>query len=114
MKYIIIQYVQGPRDGEAITRELPILFPNGLTHANVAEYMQHAIREESTGRKSGTQNEHFARDFKVVGAGELASFALDPMCGGKSETLDVESRGIADSSAIKMIDYSHGIVETSV
>lgn len=100
MKYIVIQMAD--RHGNA--RELPIIFPNSLTHAVVAEAIQ--LSEDLKGQNS-----------KVVAAGEISSMCIansglgpDPFCHGKSESLGgIASRGSEDDALIYMHDYNHGI-----
>lgn len=93
MKYIVFRKTLG----NGLIRETPILFPNDLTHSEVAE----GLTEHCTELKGAA----------VVGAGEVAcTNILSPNCHGKSETLNVKSRGKKDDAAFVMRDYHHGII----
>jgi len=91
MKYIMLRIVTA---GEII-RELPIIFPDALVHADVAEAIT-----KLPGLYTATP----------VSAGSLSSLELETQCYGDSQTLDLKSRGDLDSGRICMLDYSHGIV----
>lgn len=93
MKYIVLRYQLGSLG----LVEYPIIFPNCLVHAQVAE----AIRQQgmAPGRFVG-----------AVSAGEINSMSLTPQCYGKSETLKVSSRGDIDDALIATMDYLHGYV----
>ena len=91
MKYIVLSQEIGAN----LIREVPIIFPNYLIHAEVAE----AIIKGCSGFSGA----------KAVSAGECSSTDLNPKCHGKSTTLNVESRGEEDSQLFPMYDYFHGI-----
>jgi len=92
MKYIVISKTLG-----SITREFPIMFPNDLSHCEVAQGLLSNCFE----LKSGT----------VVGAGEISCMDLEPSCSGRSSTLNVDSREEKDDEAFIMRDYTGGIVK---
>lgn len=83
--------------GDDMKREYPILFPNDLTHKDVADALQRGCPE--------------LRRATVVGAGEMSCMDVTPDCHGKSVTLGVESRGKLDDAAFNMRDYHHGVVD---
>lgn len=95
MKYIVLQTT--PKNNE-IKREFPIIFPDVLVHSEVAEQMQHSLMRQ-----------HITA--KPVAAGFLNLVGLNLNCGGRSETLNLDSRGDVDSALISMHDYYHGLVE---
>lgn len=91
MKYIVVSKTVG-----SITREFPILFPNDLSHVDVAN----ALMVNCPELKHGT----------VVGAGEMSAMCIDADCSGRSSTLNVNSREDRDNAAFEMRDYTGGIV----
>ncbi|WP_339844362.1 hypothetical protein [uncultured Halopseudomonas sp.] len=93
MKYIMLQIMTGTQGD--LVREFPVIFPDALVHADVAEAIT-KLPELATA--------------KPVAAGFLSSLGLEAECYGESETLQIKSRGDLDSSRICMLDYSHGIV----
>lgn len=98
MKYVMFEL----DTGDGLKRNIPIIFPNSLVHADVAEAIKHM--------RVGTQRNWDCPfvEAKVVSAGEL-SIASSTTSGG-SETLGVESR-LEDSTIITMHDYFHGMKE---
>lgn len=97
MKYIVFRQQMG----EGLAREIPVIFPNELVHASVAEGLQRAIME-TTGRKDILP--------EIVAAGECNRVDCD--CTGGSETLGVDSRYSVDERLISTHDYFHGIEMT--
>lgn len=91
MKYIVISKTVG-----TITREFPVVFPNELSHVEVAEALLQKCPELSNG--------------KVVGAGEMSCMDIDPNCHGRSATLNVNSREEVDDSSFTMRDYTGGVL----
>lgn len=89
MKYIVLEVTHG-----GSTRELPVIFPELLVHANVAKAL-------ATMR--GLENA------KPISAGFLSSMDVSPACHGASESLELKSRGKVDDNLIMMHDYLHGI-----
>ncbi len=91
MKYIVMVRKVG-----GAVHELPILFPNELVHAHVARALL---------RLPGNPYDFLSR---VAAAGEVV---LDngATCFGRSETLNIESRGDEDARLIKLSDYGIGI-----
>lgn len=91
MKYIVLR-LEDPRG----TIEVPITFPEMLVHSDVAMAIRRGC--EGMGRA------------QVVGAGFFSSTGMGIECHGKSESLNVASRGKEDSKLFPMYDYHHGII----
>jgi hypothetical protein len=80
-----------------LPRSFPIIFPDDLTHADVAKALLSVCPE-------------LAKAF-VAGAGFLSCTDLHSVeCHGESESLKVKSRGAKDDAAFIMRDYTHGIL----
>lgn len=93
MKYIVVSISMGPN----LVKEIPIIFPNDLVHANVFE----AIK---TMKHLG--------EAKIVSAGELSSLGITSECHGQSTSLKgVVSRETTDTKLIQNYDYFHGLVD---
>lgn len=92
MKYVVIQTELG-----GMKREFPIIFPDHLTHADVADGLMFLGCPEL---KNG----------KVVAAGFVSSMAFEGGCYGHSVTCQKDSREKVDDELIKMHDYMHGLV----
>ena len=90
MKYIVLQTNDG-----FLTREFPILFSDALTHSVVAS----ALLENCVELQSA----------KPVSAGFISCTAIIAGCHGRSESLNLDSRGATDDALIGMLDYTHGI-----
>lgn len=93
MKYIVLSAELGR--GHSI--ELPIIFPDVLVHAQVAEHMLSLVRST-----------HGTSKVTVVSAGILSSLEFEGGCHGESTTLNIKSRGKKDDHLIKMHDYGSG------
>ena len=91
MKYIVLSVQKG-----SLTREFPILFPNDLTHLDVAQALIHGCPE--------------LKMADAVGAGEMSCTCIEPECSGCSSTLQVGSREELDNRAFVMRDYTGGII----
>lgn len=101
MKYIVISVKAETSD---LVRELPIIFPNTLVHADVARAIQHS---------------EGLRKFKthIVSAGEISSTRIcdsaddqGAHCHGWSDSLGgIRSRGSEDDALINLHDYLAGI-----
>jgi hypothetical protein len=87
MKYIVLQVIEG-----GLEREIPILFPSFLVHKLVADAL------------IGTEG---LENATVVSAGDVEASSFT--CNGKSETLNLTSRGDEDRKLINTVDYFHGI-----
>lgn len=90
MKYIVIRQTTG-----TITREFPIMFPNELSHVEVANALLKGCPELKEGN--------------VVGAGEMSCMDVEPNCSGRSSTLNINSREELDDQAFSMRDYTMGV-----
>lgn len=91
MKYIVLKVSRGGLD-----YEYPIIFPQSLTHALMAESLK---KEEEL------------KGAEVISAGEFNSMDCAVDCYGKSISLgNIKSRGEVDSNLIMWHDYFHGIV----
>lgn len=97
MKYIVLELDHG----RSFVREVPILFPEYLVHATMAKSIGRAIMLEDKSVVS----------VRPVAAGFFSSLGLATVqCYGKSDTLDLASRGDEDVNLMKMFDYLHGLV----
>lgn len=94
MKYVMLEVV--PKGADAVAFKLPIMFPDKLVHRDVAL----AIRDVAKSTFKGAK-------VTIVSAGD--AYLDDVKCSGKSESLDLTSRGERDSNVINWIDYRHGI-----
>ncbi len=92
MKYVIIRADMG----DNMERELPILFPNDLSHDQVARAILATCPE--------------ARDGRVVSAGLVNSFDVAVTPSGHSATLKLAPRD-EDVRIIAMCDYGGHIID---
>ena len=99
MKYVVVKLKQGKGES-TVTRELPIIFPEALSHSVVAQAFMRAIKEEQPN----------IREMEPVSAGFLSSMDINYSVYGKSDTLKLESREDQDNRLISTLDYTHGIV----
>lgn len=99
MKYIIVGI--SADNTNQITRELPFIFPDFVTHSEYAETTMHHLAMYNDIR--------FAR-MKVVSAGFVDTLGKI-RCYGESVTLKLQSRP-QDSEIIRLMNYSHGIVNS--
>lgn len=90
MKYIVIEVPLGTE----LVREIPVIFPNEIVHADMAETLIRMCPEFEKG--------------KAISAGFVNSMDLTAPPHGKSDSLKVESRR-EDARLILMHDYLHGI-----
>lgn len=90
MKYIVIEQ----KVSDTLSRRIPIIFPNSLTHALVAESMLQS--EELTGGK-------------VVSAGTISSLSIDAGCHGESYSCGVKC-DVSDDELIHFNDYNAGLL----
>lgn len=109
MKYVVIKVEDYPTTdprAEAIIREMPVVFPEHMVHSMVYDSLAHMLRLEVLGTKR-------RRELSCVGAGFMSSTVFpaigDSFCHGKSESLNVKSRGTEDDALFSMYDYHHGI-----
>lgn len=90
MKYVVMQV-----ETHGLMREFPVIFPDGITHKDMAE----ALRRLPDMRMA-----------KPVSAGFVSSTDVGPGFHGESESLGLESRERADDELVAMLDYSMGLV----
>lgn len=100
MKYVILRVdTQG-------ALEFPVIFPEHLSHRNVAEALLPVLAKD------------FKAPTRAVSAGFMHSTELldtdfsDPAVYGKSVTLNMESRPELDHQIIHLQDYVHGRTDT--
>lgn len=103
MKYVVIEVKDHARLGSNadIVREVPIIFPDFLVHADVEQAIHRVLRRE---RPDGRM-----RELTTVSAGFCSSLNLKANCHGESESIGVESRPAEDTRLIQGMDYHHGI-----
>lgn len=89
MKYIVLEHYID----ESLKREIPIVFPNCLTHAIVAACMMES--EELRGSRP-------------IAAGFIDMDAN--VCYGESESLKLKSRETQDRLLIDTHDHFHGLI----
>lgn len=99
MKYIVMQVpVKGMK---GVVREMPIIFPEALTHALVAAALERHCPE--------------LKGSRPVSAGFISSLDVRAACHGKSESLgNLQSRGQVDDQLICTVDYTHGVRDSHV
>lgn len=90
MKYVVIKY-----DCGSIERESMFVFPNEIVHEYMAAVAKILIEE------------HGWKNPVPVSAGEISHLGE---CGGRSSTLNLDSRGERDSQLWFMQDYGGGIL----
>lgn len=90
MKYIVLAV-----RSNNLVREMPIVFPNALSHCDVAEALSMCCPE--------------LKDAKIVSAGELSSMSFEGGCHGNSSTTGAKSREEEDDRLLMTHDYMHGI-----
>lgn len=102
MKYVVLKMtVRG------MSREVPVIFPDLISHVNMAASVLVALDAECEGfKKSGDKV-----DITLVSAGFLSSMDIDAKCDVQSDSLNgLKSRESVDDELIRMIDYTHGYV----
>ncbi|QVJ13109.1 hypothetical protein [Pseudomonas phage PSA25] len=102
MKYVVLKMtVRG------MSREVPVIFPDLISHVNMAASAVVALDAECEGfKKAGDKV-----DIAVVSAGFLSSMDIDAKCDGQSDSLGgLKSRESEDDELIRMIDCTHGYV----
>jgi hypothetical protein len=90
MKYVMMIVSRGDS-----SMKLPVIFPDAVSHIEMAKATKQAIRNEDV--KANTP----FRKVEVVSAGFVK---VSGICHGRSETLDMDSRG-EDTGIINTIDY---------
>ncbi|HHG5648161.1 TPA: hypothetical protein ACPWPG_003242 [Pseudomonas aeruginosa] len=102
MKYVVLKMtVRG------MSREVPLIFPDLISHANMAASAIVALDAECEGfKKAGDKV-----DIAAVSAGFLSSMDIDVKCYCQSDSLGgLKSRESEDDELIRMIDCTHGYV----
>jgi len=92
-----MKYVMFETTDKSFVQRIPVIFPNNLVHALVADYTGVALREHGL-------------PTKVVSAGEITWHADGVRCSGGSSTLGVRSLP-SDARIIEGMDYFHGIID---
>lgn len=99
MKYIVIRH-----EWKGVVRELPVIFPEAMVHADVFRCARHML-----GLDAGIITCAAAGFVSSVEVGTTVDDS--PIrCHGESESLNVPSRLSKDAELIGYIDYSHGIL----
>ena len=101
MKYIVVEVKQ-----QDITREFPFIFPEAIIHSDMYKMAERNLMMEL-----------HADSVRCVGAGFIscvnmlrATVGDSACCYGRSESLNVSSRGETDDKLIKLLDYTHGMI----
>lgn len=94
MKYIVIRTKVG-----SLTKDIPIIFPNDLSHVDVANAVIEKVPE--------------AKDGKPVSAGAISSTAIDAdmVSPEGSVSLKMKRGNERDGIMIQLYDYVHGFVD---
>lgn len=95
MKYIVLEVSLA----NIPQLEIPIVFPDILVHAIVAEHQLAACLKHYPGATA-----------KAIAAGDVKFEWDGPRCFGKSESLQLTSREDVDSNLIRRCDYSHCVI----
>ncbi len=96
MKYIVVELV---RQGASF--ELPFVFPEMFNHDEYYESVEHHIlMKHDSDRPMG---------IKCVSAGFCNFFKSEPYCGGRSETLKIDSRPAIDNLLLQNFNYDQGL-----
>lgn len=93
-KYIVFEIETPSR----IKMELPVIFPDKLVHADVAEALHRVLRKTF----------HHAMS-KPLSAGAISMVRIPFGTEGESKTLKLKSRTEDDDVLIESFEYSHGI-----
>lgn len=93
MKYVMIRVAL-----RGMHRDIPVIFPDIMTHSAVAEKMVEALNAD-----------HPRATVRPISAGFVSSLDCRVDCHGKSESLNMQSRGSLDGEIIRCHDYSHGL-----
>lgn len=104
MKYVVLYVLDHDKEHRELSaREIPIIFPNELVHADVYHTVADMLMKQA---EKGT-----FRAVTSVSAGDVNSMDLGKkgLCHGQSETLKLK-RGVVDDALIGCYDYLHGIV----
>jgi hypothetical protein len=97
LKYIMLRIQEGGRSGHM--RLVPILFPEAMVHATMAEALVDAVRVEQAPAK-----------VDVVSAGQVRIDAEDVVVHDRSESLMLRPH-TDDARIIATINYTHGIFQ---
>jgi hypothetical protein len=105
MKYIVVEVSDSKADPESdkFVQHLPIIFPNTLIHKDMFEGVQQNLLMDEN---------HSFNVATCIGAGfvDLSKWG-EHTCYGESETLEIASRGKADSDLMDTYRFTHGIAD---
>lgn len=93
-----MKYVMFRKKDKELSIYHPVIFPNHMIHADVAEYTHYALPIPLIG-------------WEVVSSGEYNVMTGD--CSGKSESLNLKSNPERDTYIIRMNDYGGGMTADS-
>lgn len=100
MKYVVLEITHGVAPNQ-IVREVPVMFGESLVHADVAKGII----------KEAMLKDHNIARIKPVAAGFFSCVHLNQVqFHGRSESLNLDSRGEEDRALVGMHDYLHGLV----
>ena len=93
MKYVIVEAV---KEDSELKCEVPIVFPNFMVHEDMAKALSKVLLDQH------------GFDSKPIAAGEYN--IMSGSCSGRSDTLNLESRGNVDEQVINLNDYGFGFL----
>lgn len=97
MKYVIVQAQLHKRDQADVTVLIPVIFSGRLVHSEMAEAVKHNLYRDDN---------HNYDNMKTVGAGFVDTTNKGFVCYGRSESLNVASRGKQDSDICNQHRYA--------
>lgn len=100
LKYIMAALMQPDTDGTLLVRNIPLVFPDLLVHADMAKYLERALHRHA-------REENYT-NIKMVSAGFISMTDQGWKCYGKSESLRLASRSI-DAQIISEWDADRGL-----
>jgi hypothetical protein len=90
-----VKYIVMVRKTGSLRRELPILFPNELVHQHVAKALL------------GLPGNPYGFENRVASAGDVVFSRV--ACSGRSESLNIATRGKEDETLIWGVEYGFGV-----
>lgn len=97
MKYVIIQAALHKRGQKDVTVLIPVIFSGRLVHSEMAEAVKHNLYRD---------HDHNYDNMKTIGAGFVDTTNKGFVCYGRSESLNVASRGKQDSDVCNQHRYA--------